>query len=956
MPARGSRQAKYAFISDSPTKRDTRDGYVWSDRKIVELLHEAGIAEDDCIFTNLLKCSSEVDPTIEQGRACMGYLLRELMTVRPKVAFVTGRLSFQLLTRSQEALTIGEARGQIYTVKMPWGDMLVIPTWGPGFARHRVSAAQDVVADLITGIAVLSPPRPKNYRWINTPEDLIQIVDHIIDLYRTGGLQFGFIAVDTESTNLIASGVDPAAYSLKHNIGTVQVAWNPGYAFAVPVIRKDSVFNTPYNIVVLRTQLARLLEEIPVVGQNYKFDELYFNIKLGIHTKNFHFDTMLGHHFYSGGSLPSRLEFQVPRYLGWVSHKRVIEEELAAMPDDDRRYSNLSVETILEYGCSDADATLQLAPVLIEKLKARTYEAYKVPVIYSNMYEAFRARVMFPWRALKNIELRGAPLDAALLPVVREELETRMNAAYGAISGSPVHAVWMIDHTIPNPKRRVYEKKAVHYLNCTSCGRADRFLFEGKRPKTAACPACHAVVKVTWKMEKTDRFSINENEPETLTSEINLRSPNQVSEFFYSPRYLNLPVHDDLGQSTDKKARAWLLDYCEKAQLSAHAKILISIGEYNKASKLYTAYATKIGDYLHIQSPDQTTSSEVTARYEINTGVNHIHTNYYQDGTVSGRLSTRKPSLHTIPRKSTIKTLFISRFGSQGIVLQNDLSQAEVRAFVIETGDEYLRDAFQKGLDPYIQMAAITFSVRPEDVTEEQRQNCKSIVLGLLFGRGPTAIAEQTKKSVGEIRDIIENFFGGMPKLQNWIRFRHDFVDRHRCAVSRFGRIRPLVDEVDADDDEMLNHAHNIGVNHPIQGLVGDLCIDSVARIEYRLEALGLKSVIFNTVHDSTIVDVYLPELVQVMTICREEMFSKLTDYFPWINVPFAIDQELGNSWGNSVKSQIKDGKLVMAGSVDTVNAVFTKISRVLKVASVKPEPIMKGDQISMKMTVEFAA
>ena len=41
-----------------------------------------------------------------------------------------------------------------------------------------------------------------------------------------------------------------------------------------------------------------------------------------------------------------------------------------------------------------------------------------------------------------------------------------------------------------------------------------------------------------------------------------------------------------------------------------------------------------------------------------------------------------------------------------------------------------------------------------------------------------------------------------------------------------------------------------------------------------------MRSVLFNTVHDSTILDIYIPELLEVMKIVNEELYSKL----PYLN------------------------------------------------------------------------
>lgn len=1366
---RGSHEARFAFVSDSPSWRDAVAGSVWSDKKMNQILYESGISLSDCYFTSLLKCSvpQGQEATSQQVSMCLPYILTELQAIKPKVIFVSGRQAFRTLTKIDSKESMGKLRGMVHKVQMPWGEVGVIATWSPAYAAHKDAAAQDIIADIMTGIAFLAPPRKTNYEWVNDPGRLIEVVDKIVHLHETNQLQYGFVATDTESTNIITEDVGPTPYVPRHNIASIQIAWNPGEAFAVPVIRKDSVFNNDFNIVVLRNQMHRILSRIPVVGQNYKFDEGYFNTKLGLKTEHFVFDTMLAHHFIHGGSLPNNLGFLTARILGWPSHKRDIEAELDAMPEEARSYGNLTSKTILDYGCRDADCTLHIAHILMERMKQITYEKFGVPVIYRNMYEAFNARVMFPWRAILEIEKRGALIDVEKMPEVSTDLQNRMDDAYSVVRSSPPHALWMLDHTIPNPKRRTYVKKASHYYECEKCKNSEGLSYEGKRPKTWKCSRCGADAKIRWKMVNTDVFTLNEHEPETITQEINLRSSPQLSEFFYSDRYLGFPEHDEIGTSTDKKARAYYLDRAEKAGQEMHAKVLIAIGEYNKASKLFTAYAKKLPNYLFVKTPAEMCSAECTSKFELDTGVNHIHTNYYQDGTVSGRLcfssetkiltnygelsvedmlsdvyrryhaythkgswkpitdiyykgreqmftfrfangghitctaghriwtgsewksarsiaesqglacpigfwqgssvgltattdcreanmenlrlpeasmvrldqvlvgdgpqkrdfgsdredshaegisrengkyacpiqetnkesnptgrsvqarcsgreyqchgsdvrdsrlcceefastsrdtatgersaevcgsqsgcngatrevasrsteglcddllhrsegpaiqalrrssgssgdvavggdtwkrdgsyeeaapeqcillpehlrsnllaspgssinsvrevrsdsqllgglsgsrqslrrdrwklpsnrsdedsrcaegitpyiasgsteygrsdtqlagmypsgspvslvsvesvgeqdvwdisvddhnsflaqglyhhnSTRDPSLHTIPRKSSIKKLFISRFGSDGLVLQNDLSQAEVRAFVIETGDESLREAFIAGVDPYIKMAANTYSVPLDKVTDDMRQDNKSIVLGLLFGRGATAISEQIKKDVAIVKAIIGSFFGGMPKLKAWIDYQHRFAERFKCVVSRFGRIRPLVDQIDADDNEMLNHAHNVSVNHPIQGMVGDLCIDSVARIEYAMRRRGLKSVIFNTVHDSTIVDLWIPELVEVMTLIREEMFTKLPDYFPWIDVPFAIDQELGLSWGKSAKASVKDRVLSISGDPATVNDVMGRVGKHFKISVVGIEP-KTGKDGSVSLTFKGA-
>lgn len=1335
MASRGSLEATYVFISDTPERKDVKNGKLWSDRKLDWVLEHAGIREDECYFTSLIKCSVPNPDTISDVHisSCLYYLLQELAAVKPKVIFVTGKLAFTTLTKTNLRGGLGTARGASYPVNMPWGECHVVPTWKLSFADFKVSASNDVVADLLSGKAHVHGARKTNYRWVNTPEELIDTVDMIVDYHRNKKLQYGVVAVDSETTNRVKKGWTLASYLPANNIGTVQVSWADGEAIAVPVIRQDSVFNNPINIKIFVEQFGRILQEVPVVGQNYKYDELYFRNKLGLTTRFFMFDTMLAHHFLYCGSMPNDLGFMVSRHLGWRSHKRDIDEALEAMPEEVRAYGWLPKDIVTNYGCGDTDGTLQLYPVLREKMRSENYSRFRdsTVVVYDNMLTAFIERTMTPWRAFVDMEIAGAKIDTEIIPEVTEELSSAMADAFNRVASTPPYAVWILDHTKPNPKRRKYKKKSVYKIVCSRCN-SETPTESGKR--TARCPVCNnEKATVKRNMVNTEEFTENFDEPETITDHLNFNSPQQVSKFFYDQRYLGLPILPKIETSTNKVARAEHVARCEKADKHVHVQVLLALGDYSKASKLYSAYATKLGDYLMVNEKTGYQSGEVTSPFEQNTGVNHIHTTYKQNGTYSGRMcfsentriltdqggllvadllndvskcyhaythkgnwkrishvfykgreqlyrietrdgviectrehriwlgewvragdlidsfrqhsqtghrncytaselhssvrgwggmenvgisapcmvrlgsllgnqdppcsgtdkdsswpsigesqngehvwgeqkavlnhpereivaeagslrrkqlqhriyagcsgvygeeqyeevqpqskhrqatesctheyshvgtggslvprsvrrlpdylllgqaaygantvfyspessfddcnsgqhrevsypdqrgsttggilvhqylrsdvfrssgargdvllqervirfsmgglpgggstlrgtrrrlplngsrqeigpikgvkdgapaysckhkyghdrhgrvdcaseagfvlnvtdlgeqdvwdicveddhsfyaqgmfhhnSTSTPSFHVIPRASRIKSLFISRFGEDGLIGQADLSQAEVRGFVIETGDESLREAFVRGEDPYIKAAAEV--LRLETVTDEIRQDFKSVILGMLYGRGATAISEQTKRSVDYIKGVIAQFFNTKPKLPRWMNSRKDLAHKHRCAITRFGRIRPLIDELSVDDFGMINHAENVSINHPIQGMVGDLGIDSTARIHYRLRRGGFRSLIFNTVHDSTIVDIYIPELLDVLQVVWEELYSKLPVYFPWINVPFTIDMDIGPSWGEKAGLKMNGRTLTLSAVPDTIQRVLGRL------------------------------
>lgn len=941
--------SKVLFVSDYPSYVDFRNGYVWSDRTSHTILHEdLGLTFEECTFTSLCKpeqagfeFSKKNSDHIESRRKWGIELMMLVDQIKPDLIACNSTYAFDLLAQSVHAGGIGKRIGLIYDVKFGSRTSKLIATTNPEFAAYRSSSKEEFIASCQSGIAAVKPKRKTEFTWVNDPELLVHMVDNIINLSDEGKLPVhNMVAIDIEAAavydNEDDEGGTSSAYKPENNIATTQIAWDLGKAISIPLIYEGSAFNNERNIKVYVEQMKRILDKVRVCGHNYRYDESYFRTKLGIKTENFWFDTMLAHKFLFT-HLPKSLDFVTSRWLMWPSHKRIISAELAAMPKEIRSYGLLSQPVIFEYGCLDADATLQAADIIIKKLQERTYEEFDVEIIYDNAYTAFRERIMFPWQALTDMEIEGAVVDVDQLPIVAASLKADMDAAIDIIHTSKSYQKWIDNNTTPNPKRFKHKTKSFWNILCRTCSKESPHAWHDPKKRKAAtppdCPECTSS-DVMWKrrMKPTGEKIEVLDQPVNIVADLNLGSPPQMQKFFYSTEYLNIPQHEKHGTSTDKDAREYMKEYAAKHGLAEHESIVDALGDYNAVAKLYTAYATKLGNFIWVHNEEEQVSDAVTAPYELPLPINTLHAHMLQDGTHSGRLASRDPSLHTIPsrgvRGSLIKKMFVSRFGAEGLIGQADLSQAEVRAFCIETLDPSLQDAFVRGVDPYIGVAAKVQGILELAVSPEQRQDIKSVVLGLLFGRGAGAIADQTGKTYQEAQQLIDDVFAGAPLVQKWVGNMHDSVHKLGLVVTRFGRVRDLKDYIWSNDSGKVNHAENISQNHPIQGLVGDLVIDSVARMSYRMRAEKLRSVLFNTVHDSTILDIYLPELFQVLTIANEELFTKLPEYFPFVNVPFALDFDLGPSWGESVNISFEGNSFTANGNPQTADKVRKALSR----------------------------
>ena len=98
-----------------------------------------------------------------------------------------------------------------------------------------------------------------------------------------------------------------------------------------------------------------------------------------------------------------------------------------------------------------------------------------------------------------------------------------------------------------------------------------------------------------------------------------------------------------------------------------------------------------------------------------------VHPNFKLDGARSGRLSCSQPNLQNIPIRSDrgreIRRAFVPR-DDDHVLLAADYSQIELRVMAELSGDEGLRDAFQREADIHTETAARVYEVMPDLVSD----------------------------------------------------------------------------------------------------------------------------------------------------------------------------------------------------------------------------------------------
>ena len=252
------------------------------------------------------------------------------------------------------------------------------------------------------------------------------------------------------------------------------------------------------------------------------------------------------------------------------------------------------------------------------------------------------------------------------------------------------------------------------------------------------------------------------------------------------------------------------------------------------------------------------------------------HTSYKQHGTVTARLSSVNPALQTIPKRDPekakeLRQSFIARPGYT--FLEADFSSAEFFVWGLCSQDEkllsflYSKDENGNWLDIHKQIACTIFHISIDKVTKEQRDQIKTLVYGLMYGRSVYAISLAFHTSEEAAGVIMNEFFSSFPKATKWIQNQPNIAKEYGYVTSLFGRRRHLP-EIYSKDEKKSEEAGRQAMNFPVQSGSADICYIAMIKIARAIENLDAFMIL--QIHDSIVLEVKDEILDQVTDIVRD--------------------------------------------------------------------------------------
>jgi len=602
-------------------------------------------------------------------------------------------------------------------------------------------------------------------------------------------LKTGIASVDFETN---AEGI----YNKTFKPTILSVTFQVGSGVSIPLCHHE--YENPHWKRWLKYFGRKVVENpnITKVGWNLKFDLQIFEL-YGIYVRGTVLDGMLMKYLLNEEK-PNDLKSMVRRYLPEHGDYEKA-EKFDKIPWDKK-----PLEPLCKYGCQDTDYTLRLAMFFESKL------------IEIGMYPLFRHLIMPASRVLQHAEKTGLYLDRKFNQELLESYKPKIEQATSNCLNLP---------RVKKFSRWLVQERISKYLASIESELED---LDYHNPKDAR--------KIASREQKISniRAGVFTTKKELeLTREVNLGSTIDLPLLLYSEKGFKFPIikytkdkktnRDTDKPSTDEDTLVELRLTVKNPE-NPKAIFLDNLLELRGLKKMYTTYIE--GWHDKVQDDDR------------------IHGQFKIIGTTSGRLSSSEPNLQQIPKTSVdanIKKQLVAPKGKLYMAL--DYSQAELRIMAHLSGDETYLEAFAKGQDPHLAIAANKYGVSYEEAnkaySDEQhpdyklwknrRKQAKQICFGIIYGIQKKLLAVKLSDpkagiivTPDEAQQQLNEFFQEHPKIKKFMINQEKVLVRHGYIKSLFGRKRRLP-QVYSDNEQEAAYAVRLSVNMPCQSAASDM-------------------------------------------------------------------------------------------------------------------------------------
>lgn len=416
----GDVNAELMIVGQAPGYEEDRDGVPFvgrAGRTLWELAESAGVFRKECWVTNVCKeyPPNDREPTPKEVTLHLPYLLREILTVKPKVIVLLGNASMSAFLGKRG---ITKMHGNIYTKDFGYGEVKLVPAFHPSYVMRksddratRMKFLKDIgrVRKLVTGLDTPQNQTKNEYRLVATEDQARRL---FAALRKAEVVDFD---LETTTKDPDTGKIICISFSIRENRAAVlplYLTWKDGKRVDLYKYWGDrhswimselkSIFESP---------LAKCAHTGHLIDAPFLRAE-------GIQIDGYAFDTIIMH-FLNDENIPladrslKDLAWELTDMGGYDAEVDQWKEKLKKKGTIDENgeisFADIPFETLWPYSAADADVLGRVRRILFDKLRKQNLSA-------------LLKKISMPLQqALFDVEYNGVKIDRDKLRTLRDE-------------------------------------------------------------------------------------------------------------------------------------------------------------------------------------------------------------------------------------------------------------------------------------------------------------------------------------------------------------------------------------------------------------------------------------------------------------------------------------------------------------------------------------------------------
>jgi len=825
LPGVGIKPSAFMIVGDYPGQIEDKTGEAFvgaAGNLLDDALRKVGLSREHVYITNAVKCSHPANdkrPTPTEAKYCRAHLIKEIQEVNPNVILSLGNVA---LTSLLDRTGITKHKNSVYLQED--AGCKVVPTYHPAYVLRNPGEMNQMLvgfemarSEANTKDFIKDKKATGRYVLAKTPERITQIFAALANVPEYS------LDLETSSLDLL----DPGILS-------VQVSWQEGTGVTIPweVIKENPSLVEQFQQLLSLPNLKN--------GQNLKFDIERLLIE-GFVVHPPYFDTIIAHSLIDDNAPDHKLGSLVLQYTDMGEYWAPLDNfkdkycKENKIKKEDFSYAWLPRQMLYKYGAQDADATLRLKKIFLDRMHQTGvldfFNRYSIPFM----------------PVLVEMEVKGIKVD-------RELIKKQIVIAEKELKEKDV-----VLHSDPTVQQyalvRVEQQRA--------------------KLRTRRLESVTLVSRFPDPEEYVNQFV---DKPGYIDKrKVNLNSPDQLKELFFDVIKAPVISRTDKGAPKTDKATLEILadEYGIDLAIKLMARRKISHHLSNFANPMYEK-SKKDGRIHTDYVQHDVTTGRLSSR-------NPNMQNLPRDNMEFKRCFLADEGYNFVKADlAQVEFRVWAHCSNDQDMLQDIAAGLDIHSLVAS-------EVFGIPIDNLIKSSPVYKE------NADYRQAAKGGTFGMMYGIGIKTLARNFKITLEQASRIGQVFASRYPMADMWLKRIVQEAHLNGYVSSWLGRIRRLP-AISAEDHNAVAYAERQARNSPIQSAASDMNNHFMVCNVAQARAAGIDCYPAMTTHDENVMQAREGHEINLMHVMKHVVETEFPDFKCKMELEFKVGKTLGDA------------------------------------------------------------